>query len=166
MTNYGITRGFFLIEPGTIPEGKEEVASLLDGIGRYWKWQSLRDLKEKVPHIDMMVTGASAITPSGIRFGKGHGYFDLEWAMLSTIGIADSETVIIGAGHDCQVADVEVEVEEYDTAIDFIVTPTRIIETRHEFPRPSKGIIWSRLSPGMREQIPPVQELWCSVFCK
>ena len=141
MTNYGITRGFFLIAPGQIPAGKEEVAS-------------------------MMVTGASAITPSGIRFGKGHGYFDLEWAMLSTKGIADNSTVIIGAGHDCQVADVPVTVEEYDTAIDYIVTPTRIIETRHEVPRPSKGIIWSRLAPGMREQIPPVQELWCEVHCK
>lgn len=166
MTNYGITRGFFLIRPGQIPEGKEEVASLLDGVSRYWKHQTLAQLKESVGHIDMMVTGASAITPSGIRFGKGHGYFDLEWAMLSSKGIADNSTVIIGAGHDCQVADVPVTVEEYDTAIDYIVTPTRIIETRHEFPRPSKGIIWSRLAPGMREQIPPVQELWCEVHCK
>ena len=134
--------------------------------GRSYTSDTLAQLKESVGHIDMMVTGASAITPSGIRFGKGHGYFDLEWAMLSSKGIADNSTVIIGAGHDCQVADVPVTVEEYDTAIDFIVTPTRIIETRHEFPRPSKGIIWSRLAPGMREQIPPVQELWCEVHCK
>lgn len=98
MTNYGITRGFFLIRPGQIPEGKEEVASLLDGVSRYWKHQTLAQLKESVGHIDMMVTGASAITPSGIRFGKGHGYFDLEWAMLSSKGIADNSTVIIGAG--------------------------------------------------------------------
>ena len=153
MTNYGITRGFFLIRPGQIPEGKEEVASLLDGVSRYWKHQTLAQLKESVGHIDMMVTGASAITPSGIRFGKGHGYFDLEWAMLSSKGIADNSTVIIGAGHDCQVADVPVTVEEYDTAIDYIVTPTRIIETRHEFPRPSKGIIWSRLAPGIRQSL-------------
>lgn len=145
MTNYGITRGFFLIRPGQIPEGKEEVASLLDGVSRYWKHQTLAQLKESVGHIDMMVTGASAITPSGIRFGKGHGYFDLEWAMLSSKGIADNSTVIIGAGHDCQVADVPVTVEEYDTAIDYIVTPTRIIETRHEFPGParaSSGAVW------------------------
>ena len=166
MTNYGITRGFFLIQPGMIPEGKEEVASLLDGVSRYWKHQTLAQLKKSVGHVDMMVTGASAITPSGIRFGKGHGYFDLEWAMLSTKGIADASTMIVGVGHDCQVADVEVQVEEYDTAIDFIVTPSRIFETRHEFPRPSKGIIWSRLAPGMREQIPPIQELWCEIHCK
>ena len=166
MTNYGITRGFFLIKPGQIPEGKEELASLLDGVSRYWKHQTLEQLKESVGHIDRMVTGASAITPSGIRLGKVHGYFDLEWAMQTSSGIADDSTVIIGAGHDCQVADVDVTVEDYDTAIDYIVTPTRIIETRHEFPRPNKGIIWSRLAPGMREQIPPVQELWCRVHCK
>ena len=162
MTNYGITRGFFLIRPEFIPEGKEELASLLDGVSRYWKHQTLEQLKAAVGHIDLLVTGASAITPSGIRFGKGHGYFDLEWAMLHTMGIVDEKSVIVGAGHDCQVADVE----EYDTAIDYIVTPTKIMETRHEYPRPAKGIIWSRLAPGMREQIPPVQELWCKVHCK
>ena len=44
MTNYGITRGFFLIRPGQIPEGKEEIASLLDGVSRYWKHQTLAQL--------------------------------------------------------------------------------------------------------------------------
>ena len=48
MTNYGITRGFFLIRPGQIPEGKEEIASLLDGVSRYWKHQTLAQLKEAV----------------------------------------------------------------------------------------------------------------------
>lgn len=166
MTNYGITRGFFLIEPGMIPEGKEEFASLLDGVARYWKHQTLEQLKASVGHIDMMVTGASAITPSGIRFGKGHGYFDLEWAMTYTMGIVDLDTPVFAVGHDCQVMDVDVEVREFDTAIDYIVTPTRIIQTRNEFPKPQKGIIWSQLAPGMREQIPPVQELWCKIHCK
>lgn len=166
MTNYGITRGFFLIEPGTIPEGKEELASLLDGVARFWKHQTLEQLKASVGHIDMMVTGASAITPSGIRFGKGHGYFDLEWAMTYTMGIVDLNTPVFAVGHDCQVMDVDVEVREFDTAIDYIVTPTRIIRTRNEFPKPQKGIIWSQLAPGMREQIPPVQELWCRIHCK
>lgn len=166
MTNYGITRGFFIIAPGQIPEGKEEVASLLDGVSRYWKHQTLKELQSSVDHIDMMVTGASAISLGGVRFGKGHGYFDLEWAMLNTCGLADDSTSIICAGHDCQVVDIDIEPQEYDTAIDYIVTPTRIIETGHKYPRPSKGIIWSKLAPGMREQIPPIQEIWCSEFCK
>lgn len=166
MTNYGITRGFFLITPDAIPSGKEELASLLDGVARYWKHQTLKQLKKSVGHIDLMVTGASAITPSGIRFGKGHGYFDLEWAMLYSTGIVDLNTPIVAAGHDCQVVDVDVEVREFDTAIDYIVTPTRVIKTRNEFPKPTRGILWSQLAPGMREQIPPIQELWCELHCK
>ncbi len=166
MTNYGITRGFFLIRPEQIPEGKEELASLLDGVARFWKHQTLAQLRESVGHIDMMVTGASAITPSGIRFGKGHGYFDLEWAMTYTMGIVDGSTPVFAVGHDCQVVDVEVEVREFDTAIDYIVTPTRVIRTRSEFPKPTGGILWSQLAPGMREQIPPIQELWCKFHCK
>ena len=166
MTNYGITRGFFLIRPGQIPEGKEEIASLLDGIGRYWKHQTLKELKESVGHIDMMVTGASAITPGGIRFGKGHGYFDLEWAMTYTVGLVDVNTPVIAVGHDCQVVDVDVEVRDFDTAIDYIVTPTRVIQTRSEYPKPTGGIIWSELAPGMREQIPPVNEIWCMTHCR
>ncbi|MEG0157476.1 MAG: methenyltetrahydrofolate synthetase, partial [Anaerovoracaceae bacterium] len=58
MTNYSISRGFFLLEPGMVPEGKEELASTLDGIQRFWKHCTLAQLKEKVTHIDMLVTGA------------------------------------------------------------------------------------------------------------
>ena len=41
MTNYGITRGFFLIKPEFIPEGKGEGASWLDGGSRYGKHRRL-----------------------------------------------------------------------------------------------------------------------------
>ena len=166
MTNYSISRGFFIVEPGMVPEGKEELASTLDGIQRFWKHCTLAQLKEKIGHIDMLVTGASAITPSGIRFGKGHGYFDLEWAMLHTMKLVSDDSVIVAAGHDCQVVDVDVEVREYDTAIDYIVTPTQVIQTRNEFPRPTRGVIWSMLEDDMLGRMPPLQELWWQISCK
>ncbi len=166
MTNYSISRGVFLLRPEWIPAGKEELASTLDGVQRFWKHMTLKEIRATFDRIDMMVTGASAITPSGIRFGKGHGYFDLEWAFFHTIGVVGDETPVFCVGHDCQVVDVEVTVEPYDTAIDYIVTPTRVIRTRNEFPKPSHGVYWSLLAPGMREQIPPLQELWMDQFCK
>ena len=166
MTNYGISRGFFLVEPGCIPEGKEELASTLDGVQRFWKHCTLKELKEKVGHVDLLVTGASAMTMSGIRFGKGHGYFDLEWAMQYTVGLVDDSSVIVGVGHDCQVTDIDVEVTEHDTAIDWIVTPTRVIKTRNEFARPTKGVIWSKLDKDMLGRIPPLQELWWEIACR
>ena len=166
MTNYSISRGFFVIYPEAVPPGKEELAATLDGVQRYWKHHTLEQLKNAVGHIDTLVTGASAITPGGIRFGKGHGYFDLEWAMLFTMGIVDDSSVIVAAGHDCQIVDVDLEVRPYDTAIDYIVTPTRVIKTRQEYPRPIHGIIWSLLEGDMLGRIPPLQELWWRVACK
>ncbi|MBC3516956.1 5-formyltetrahydrofolate cyclo-ligase [Neobittarella massiliensis] len=166
ITTYGIRRGVFLLRPEWVPEGKEELASTLDGIQRFWQYRSLKQIAEEIGHIDLLVTGASAITPSGIRFGKGHGYFDLEWAMFYTKGVVDVNTPVVAVGHDCQVVDVEVDVRPYDTAIDYIVTPTQVIRTRNEFPKPTGGVLWSMLAPGMKDDIPPLQELWMDNFCK
>ena len=166
MTNYGITRGVFMLRPEWVPEGKEELASTLDGVQKFWKHMTLKRIREEVGNIDFLVTGASAITPAGLRFGKGHGYFDLEWAMFYTIGAVNLDTPVVAVGHDCQVVDVDVEARIYDTAIDYIITPTRVIRTRNEFPKPTRGILWSMLAPGMKEQIPPLQELWAESFCR
>ncbi len=166
MTNYGITRGFFLIEPQKVPKGKEELASTLDGVQEFWQHLTLKQIKDLVGNVDLLVTGASAMSLDGVRFGKGHGYFDLEWAMLYSAEIIDNYSVVIGVGHDCQVIDTDIEVKPYDTVMDYIVTPTRIIKTEHNYEKPNKGIIWSLLEPGMLEKIPPLQELWCSQFCK
>lgn len=166
MTNYGITRGVFIIRPEWVPAGQEELASTLDGVQKFWKHLTLERVKNEVGKIDLLVTGASAITPAGLRFGKGHGYFDLEWAMFYTIGAVSADTPVVAMGHDCQVVDVEVQAQPYDTAVDYIITPTRVLKTRQEFAKPSRGIIWSLLAPGMLEQIPPLQELWCASYCK
>ncbi len=166
MTNYGIRRGVFAVCPGDVPDGKEELASTLDGVQRFWKFKSLAQVESEFGHIDLLVTGASAITPSGIRFGKGHGYFDLEWAMFHTIGVVNAATPVVAVGHDCQVMDVDVEVRPFDTAIDYIVTTTQVIKTRNEFPKPSEGVLWSLLEKGMLEDILPLQELWARIACK
>ena len=55
---------------------------------------------------DLLVTGASAVSTHGIRFGKGHGYFDLEWAMFSEIHCLADDPLVVCAVHDCQVVDL------------------------------------------------------------
>lgn len=159
-TTYGINRGFQVIYPGDVPEGREELATTLDGMEKFMKAISLKEIKEKLVKVDMLVTGASAITPSGIRFGKGHGYFDLEWAMLWEIQVVDPKTPVIAVGHDCQVVDIDIETTPYDTIVDYIVTPTRVINVNSSIPKPSQGIIWDKLEQGMIENIPPLQELY------
>lgn len=166
MTNYSISRGFFLLRPEWVPEGQEVLASTLDGVQRFWQHRTLGQLAAEIERIPVLVSGASAITPSGIRFGKGHGYFDLEWAMFYTKGLVDVNSTVVAVGHDCQVVDVPVQVRPYDTAIDLIVTPTQIIETRNEFPKPEHGVMWYLLEDDMLGRIPPLQELWAEEFCK
>ena len=94
----------------------------------------------------------------GIRFGKGHGFFDLEWAMLHTIGAVTLETVTAAIVHDCQVLNEELHPEEFDTVCDIVTTPTKIIEVMNA-KKPKCGILWDKLAPGMLEDIEPLQEL-------
>ena len=159
-TTYGINRGFQVIYPGDVPEGKEELATTLDGMEKFMKPISLQEIKKKLKSVDMLVTGASAITPSGIRFGKGHGYFDLEWAMLWEMQLVNLDTPVIAVGHDVQVVDVDIETTPYDTIVDYIVTPTKVMEVKSSFPKPTQGVIWDKLECGMLENIPPLQELY------
>ena len=44
---------------------------------------------------DLLVTGASAVSMEGVRFGKGHGFFDLEWGMFTDVGIVDEATPVV-----------------------------------------------------------------------
>ncbi|OYR63538.1 5-formyltetrahydrofolate cyclo-ligase [Halorubrum sp. E3] len=46
---------------------------------------------EEVPHVDLVVAGSVGVTTDGARIGKGEGYSDLEWGVLSELGAVDSE---------------------------------------------------------------------------
>jgi 5-formyltetrahydrofolate cyclo-ligase len=154
---YGIRRGFVKLEPADVPEGREEYASWLDGMERFGQHVSLAQIQE-LGRLDFLVTGGSVINYEGIRFGKGHGFFDLEWAMMFQIGVADESTPVIAFVHDCQVADVPLQPSPFDTVCDLIVTPSRLIEVRKPS-KPTCGVLWDKLAPGMFEDIPPLQEL-------
>ncbi len=157
MPTYGIVRGFIKISRELVPRGQEEYASTLDGADRFGVFVTLQNIKA-LEKIDFLVTGASAVNLEGVRYGKGHGYFDLEWAMFREIGVVDENTPVIAVVHDCQVIDIPIEASPYDTIVDIIVTPTRIInvEKKHEKP---KGIIWEKIPQEMTDEIPPLKEL-------
>jgi 5-formyltetrahydrofolate cyclo-ligase len=105
-----------------------------------------------------MVTGTGAINHKGLRFGKGHGFFDLEWAMLYSIGMVDASTQTVAVVHECQVLDEELRGEEWDTGCDFVVTNERVIAV-DEASKPSCGILWDKLAEGMIDDIEPLSEL-------
>lgn len=158
MTSYGIRRGFIELLPSDVKPGLEEWAVLLDVIERVGRPISLADIQSRYPSIDLLVTGGSAVTRQGARFGKGHGFFDIEWATLYSMGVVDVSTPVVDVVHDCQVVDEDLEISPFDTICDEIVTPTQVIHVTSP-QKPTGGIYWDRLAPGMMESISTLKEL-------
>lgn len=190
VTTYGIRRGFWLLDPAVLLDeaggggedageqgrGDDEPALLfryaatLDGMEKVGRSVTLRDLVGLDLEVGLMVTGAGAINEKGVRFGKGHGYFDLEWGMLFSIGVVGPDkTTTAAVVHDCQLLEGEDLVpEQFDVVCDLVVTPTRLIKAGEGVDggvsttginKPDCGILWDRLADGMLDGIPPLQEL-------
>ena len=157
MSTYGMRGGFLILTRKDIAEGQEDFAATLDGAQRYAKSISLEDV-QKLRHFDLVITGASAVNLEGVRYGKGHGYFDLEWGIFSALGVIDSNTSLLTVVHDCQVIDRILPVSPYDTITDYIITPTQLIKVKPQRQRP-KGIQWGKLRRKMVQEIPPLREL-------
>lgn len=158
MTTYSILRGFWLLDPATIPADRMLHAATLDGMERYGTPLSLADLRVRIPRVDYMVTGTGAINEAGVRFGKGHGFFDAEWGMLYRLGKIDTSTPAAAVVHDCQVLTETLYPEVFDTVVDAIFTPTRTIAVDQPH-KPTCGIVWDLLDGQMFATIPPLQEL-------
>lgn len=157
VSTYAIARGFLLVERGSVPPDEAAFASTLDGLDYVGQPVSIQDLRERGP-LDLLITGASTISRQGVRFGKGHGYFDLEWGMFRELGLVDDRTPVVGVVHECQVVDVDLPSTDLDTMVDYIVTPTRVHVPERPGRKPA-GIGWERLDPAVIDRIPPLQEL-------
>ena len=157
VSTYGIYRGFILITKNMINKGDEVFASTLDGLEYFGKSISLNEIKN-FGKIDLMLTGASAVSKNGVRFGKGHGFFDLEWGMFADLKIVDEKTPIVAVVHDVQVVSFDLEPSDTDIIVDWIITNKQKLSTNRKKSRPS-GIYWNLLEKGMLEATPPLREL-------
>lgn len=157
MTTYSIKRGFWLLDPAFIPPELHLYASTLDGMERVAKPVDLEAIRS-LPPVDYMVTGTGAINLEGVRFGKGHGFFDAEWGILHQLGRVTQATPTAAVVHDCQVLDEKLTPAVFDTVADVVFTPTRTIEVKDPH-KPTVGILWDVLDPHMYETIPPLQQL-------
>ncbi|XP_020747693.2 methenyltetrahydrofolate synthase domain-containing protein isoform X2 [Odocoileus virginianus] len=109
--------------------------------------------------VDLVVVGSVAVSEKGWRIGKGEGYADLEYAMMVSMGAVNQGTPVVTIVHDCQVVDIpEALLEDHDLTVDYILTPTRVITTGCERPKPA-GIAWSKISCEMMEKIPILRSL-------
>ncbi len=140
--------GFLILDPREIPQPRLEEAATIKGAFHYGKEAGLDNL----PRPYLIVVGSVAVTPDGARIGKGEGYSELEFAILCELGLVDERTPIVTTVHDVQVVE-EIDLDPYDVPVDWIVTPTQVIETRTSRPRPP-GILWQYISEKLLKEIP------------
>ncbi|WP_050032311.1 5-formyltetrahydrofolate cyclo-ligase [Halorubrum halophilum] len=122
---------------------------------------------EDVPHVDLVVAGSVGVTTDGARIGKGEGYSDLEWGVLSELGAVNDTTAVATTVHELSVLDgPESPIADaadlpapdaYDVPLDLVVTPERTIRTDTPYPRP-EGIDWDAIDDEKLDAIPVLAE--------
>lgn len=126
--------------------------------------------------IDLLILGSVAVSKQGYRIGKGKGYADLEFAVLLEMKAVTEETLIVTVVHDSQ---VHIKIwkqlfylcllqifdtlpselfQPHDVPVDYILTPTQVIQVENRLPRPP-GIIWNILSNRRLNLMPILQAL-------
>ncbi|XP_030812226.1 methenyltetrahydrofolate synthase domain-containing protein isoform X2 [Camarhynchus parvulus] len=126
--------------------------------------QGVRDFSVPVglddkAQVDLVVVGSVAVSEKGWRIGKGEGYADMEYAMMVSMGAVQEDTPVVTIVHDCQVLDIAEELlGDHDLTVDYILTPTRTIQTHCKRPKP-QGIMWHKVSSEMLGKIPILKTL-------
>ena len=124
-------------------------ASSIKGAGQYGRPVSLKEVKK----IDLIVCGSVAVNRRGARVGKGGGYSDLEFALLTEAGKIGRTTPIVTSVHPLQIVDEEIPMTEHDIPLTAIVTPDEMIALKSDWPRP-EGLYWKLLPEEKIESIP------------
>ena len=113
-----------------------------------------------VEPIDIVVTGCVAVGRDGARLGKGGGYSDLEFALLSQAAVIGPETLVVTTAHPLQVQDAgDVPTAPHDLWVDVIVTPDEVIRCAREGGRPGGRMRWDQLSDAQLAAIPVLRDL-------
>ena len=151
--------GFFsTLSMESIPPGTIDKCTTSKGVAQHGTPIGL-DAKYTV---DLVVVGSTAVCPrTGARVGKGEGFAELEWGILSEMGNLDAaKTLVVTTVHDVQVVDdmPAEELTKHDVPVDIIVTPTRTIRVSERVAKPS-GVYWDLLSPQKLAQIKVLREL-------
>lgn len=127
-------------------------ASSIKGAAAFGRPVSLDEVRE----IDLIVCGSVAVNRRGARVGKGGGYSDLEFALLTEESKIGPATPIVTSVHPLQLVDEELPMTAHDIPLTAIVTPRELIEIEPFFERP-KGIDWKILPEEKIDAMPAIK---------
>jgi 5-formyltetrahydrofolate cyclo-ligase len=99
--------------------------------------------------------GSVAVTRDGKRLGKGHGYADLEYAVLRELG--QQPVPIATTVHELQILE-SFPTLPHDVWVSIIATPQHLIEV---LPAPASvgGIDWDALPASALDEMPVLAQL-------
>lgn len=143
--------GFKRLDPARIPQDELKAAASLSKGDRWAEPVVLADL----PPLDAVVTGSVAVTRAGKRCGKGHGYGDIEYAILRELG--QPPLPVATTVHLLQIVD-DFPADANDLPIGLIVTPDETIRVTEPPPAPD-GIAWDALPADALQEMPVLAEL-------
>jgi 5-formyltetrahydrofolate cyclo-ligase len=141
-------RPFIRVDPSRLTV-KPRVAASIRGASRAGRPVALARMR----HIDLVVCGTVAVNLKGARIGKGGGFSDLEFGLLTEAGLIDDRTVIATTVHPLQILDDDLPETEHDFRVDVIATPDEVMHPRSRKRRPP-GVIWSHLDEEKIASIP------------
>lgn len=148
-----LREGFLVLDPESIPEKDHGFAATIKGSFKYGRKVDLRSL----PKPDLLVMGSVAVSRDGSRVGKGGGYSELEYAILSELGLVSENTPIATTVHGVQIVE-QVPMESHDIRVDIIATPEKILRTRAVRALPGQ-LIWDMVTVQMIDDMPVLRQL-------
>ena len=121
---------------------------------------------QEMEPMDVIVVGCVAVTRAGGRTGKGGGFADLELGIFRELGKVRPGAPIVTTVHASQVVnDNRIVMLDHDSALDWIITPEEVIETRTQYAQPD-GVNWDVIQPDQFENIPFLNDLWANLTKK
>ena len=146
-------RCFLELDPRRLA-GRERAAASIRGAALFGQ----PTLPKDMPKIDLIVAGSVAVDRAGARIGKGGGFSDLEFALLTELGLVGRWTTVATTVHPLQVVRAAITMLAHDIPLDLIVTPDDTIVCPCHHKRPT-GILWSALPEEKIAEIPVLARL-------
>ncbi|MFB6126082.1 MAG: 5-formyltetrahydrofolate cyclo-ligase [Halolamina sp.] len=142
---------FLELDPATVDDVDE--ATTVSGCERHGEPVG----PSAVPDVDLVVAGSVAVTGDGRRIGKGEGFSDLEFAVLSDLDAVGEATTTATTVHERQVVDAA-PTDAHDVPQDLVVTPERTVTPDAADRRPT-GVDWDAVPAETVSEIPVLQRL-------
>jgi len=144
--------GFLVLDPRFIPDADYGFAATIKGSFKHGRKVDLRNL----PKPDLLIMGSVAVSRDGARIGKGGGYSELEYGILSELGLISKNTPVATTVHEVQIVDY-VPMESHDLKVDVIATTDRNLKTNAA--REVGHLFWDSITEQMINDMPILREL-------